>query len=124
MNELVSEQKRTHYDVKAHIHMHNVALANSTKLFGWNARLLFQGEALEYYLIHRNLLFERFKIELRDSIVKTLNEGVKHAGSKLGFTNEIVITGLPTINDVQTAFEHLQKGDASFEEILAPFQGF
>ncbi len=124
MNELLSEAKRTPYDVKDHIHRHNVALANSTKLFGWNARLLFQDEALEYYLIHRNLIFERFKIELRDSIVKTLSEGVKRAGSKLGFTNEIVITGLPTISDVQMAFELLQKGEASFEEILGPFQGF
>lgn len=124
MRDITSGSRSTAYDTKHHIHMHNLALASVTKFLGWNARLLFQNEAMEYYLIHRSLMFERFKIELRDSIIKTLNEGIKRAGEQVGFIAEIVVTGLPTLNDVQTAYNHLREGDVPFGEVLEPFQGF
>ena len=122
MNELASEQRKTPYDMKTHRHMRIVALASTTRLFGWNARSLFQQETLEYYLIHRILLFERFKIELRDTIVDTLNQGIKNAGKQLGFGAKVVLGGFPTLADVEAAFRHLQKGDATFTSILEPFR--
>jgi len=124
MNELASGSRDTPYDAKAHIHMHKVALANATKLFGWNARLMVLGESLEYYFVHRSLLFEQFKIELRETILETLNEGVNRAGGQLGFQAQIRVTGLPSMIDVSTAFDHLQKGDIPFVDILEPFRGY
>lgn len=124
MEELASGAMKTPYDVKAHILMHKVALAKATKPSGWNARWMFQDAALEYYLIHRNLTFERVKIELRDSILATLNEGIERAGQELGFTTKIVIGGLPTIADVRAANDHLQKGDIPFAEILETFRRY
>jgi hypothetical protein len=124
MEELASGATKTPYDVKAHIFLHKVALAKAAKLSGWNARLLFQDVALEYYLIHRDLVFEQFKIELRDSILATLNEGIARAGQVLGFNTNIVINGLPTTADVRTADDHLQKGDVPFAEVLEPFRSY
>jgi len=124
MEELTSGIRKTSYDVKAHNYMRSLALARTTNLVGWNARRLFEKEALEYYLIHRALLFEEFKIELRNTILKSLNEGVKRSSRLIGFTAEIVVTDLPTLSDVQTARQYLQEGKATFKEILEPFTGF
>ena len=124
MKDLATGSKTIPYEVKTHMHMHNIALAHITKSLGWNARLLFQKEALEYYLIYRDLLFEEFKIELRNNIVDTLNAGIECAGRQLGFNAKILITGLPTGSDVQDAYNHLNEGDITFGEVLAPFRGF
>lgn len=124
MEELASGSLKTPYDVKAHILTHKVALAKAAKLSGWNARLLFQDTALEYYLIHRDLVFERFKIDLRDSILATLNEGIMRAGQQIGFTAKMVLSGLPTTADVETAYLHLQQGDVPFAEILETFRRY
>jgi len=124
MEDLAAGTKRTSYDTKAHIYTHSVALASACKLLGWNARQLFQKEALEYYLIHRELSFEHLKIELRDGILQTLNEGIERAGKVIGFSGRIEIEGLPTIRDVESARNHLEAGDLPFNKILEPFLGF
>ena len=122
MKEMASRSIKTPYEVKTHIYNHKVALASATKLYGWNARLIFQEEVLEYYLIHRSLQFEQFRIELRDTILETLNQGIKRAGGQLGFDTQIIVNGLPTLNDVKIADDHLQKGDLRFAEILETFR--
>lgn len=124
MKDLDTGTRTVPYDVKTHLLMHNIALARATKSLGWNARLLFQQEALEYYLIYRNLLFEEFKIELRDEIMDTLNAGIECAGRQLGFNAKIIVSGLPSASEVQAAYKHLQEGDIPFGEILGTFQGF
>lgn len=124
MKELAAGFRKTPYDVTTHYHLRNVALAKITKDFGWNARNSFEKEASEYYLIYRYLKFEKFRIELRNSILDTLNAGLELVGKQLGFKTKILANGLPTLDDVQTAFNHLTKGDIPFGEILEPFQGF
>jgi hypothetical protein len=124
MKELAAGFRKTPYDVTTHYHLRNVALAKITKDFGWNARNSFEKEASEYYLIYRYLKFEKFRIELRNSILDTLNAGLELVGKQLGFNTKILVNSLPTLDDVQTAFNHLTKGDIPFGEILEPFQSF
>jgi hypothetical protein len=124
MKELAVGVRKTPYDVTAHYHLRNVALAKITKDFGWNARNSFEKEASEYYLIYRYLKFEKFRIELRNMILDTLNAGLELAGKQLSFNNKILVNGLPTLDDVQSAYDHLAKGDIPFAEVLEPFQGF
>jgi len=124
MKELAAGFRKTLYDVTTHYHLRNVALAKITKDFGWNARNSFEKEASEYYLIYRYLKFEKFRVELRNGILDTLNAGLQLVGKQLGFKTKILVNGLPTLDNVQTAFNHLTKGDIPFGEILEPFQGF
>lgn len=124
MKELATGFRKTPYDVAKHYHLRNVALAKITKDFGWGARNSFEKETLEYYLLYRYLKFEKFRIELRNIILNTLNAGLELAGNQAGFNTKILVNGLPTLDDVQTAFNHLTKGDTPFREILEPFQGF
>lgn len=112
------------FDSEVHLRTQKLALADAGKLIGWNARGLLQREMLEYYFVHRQLLFERFKIKLLDKILATLNEGLARAGKEIEFSGRLEVEGLPTILDVDAAQAHLAKGDKSFKEILKPFLKF
>ncbi|HEV2314774.1 MAG TPA: hypothetical protein VGR94_05675 [Candidatus Acidoferrales bacterium] len=110
-----------HYDSSNQVHSQKLALAEAGKAIGWNARGLFQEDVLEFYSLKRHLLFERFKIELRNSILTTLNHGLKLAGKEMGFSAEIIIEGLPTIDHVEKAESELESGTRPFAEIYKPF---
>ena len=121
LSEVVSASNKVAYDMRAHLRSQKLALADAGKIIGWNARGLLQEEMVEYYFVYRQLLFERFKIELRTSILETLNEGLERAGGVIGCSGRLVIEGLPSVDDVETAQAHLASGERSFKEILEPF---
>lgn len=124
MKELAAGFRKTPYDITTHDYLRKVALAKVTKDFGWDGRRSFEKEASEFYSIYRYLKFEKFKIELRNHILDTLNTGLELVGKQLGFNAKILVNGLPTLDDVQSAHDHLIKGDIPFEKVLEPFQGF
>ncbi len=113
---------RVPFDLDSHHHTRRLLIMKSVRDIGWNARQYPQDGFLEYYWLHRYLLFERFRIEIRESIIATLNEGLSRVGAKLGLTGQIQIDGLPTLEDVERAQEHLRNGDRSVEDIMAPFK--
>jgi hypothetical protein len=109
------------FDYLFHIQTQYMAIAEVTKAVGWNARGLFADSVLESYWVYRQLLFSRFRIQLRDGILNTLNAGVEEIGKLLGFSSKILLNGLPTESDVDEAMRYLQEGSRGFEEILKPF---
>jgi len=113
--------KKYHYESGKHFHSQKLALAEAGKAIGWNARGLFQEETLEFYSLRRQLLFEEFKIRFRNSMLESLNYGLKLAAKEMGFSAEIVIEGLPTLADVEEAMSNLESGATPFAEILKPF---
>ena len=114
--------RKTPFDSKAHIHLQKQALAETGKLLGWNARELFREETLEFYDMYRALAFERFEIELRTILLEKVNGVLKLAGQKMGFSEQLQISGLPTLKEVEEAQAHLLAGDQPFQEILKPFR--
>ncbi len=109
------------FDMQVHERTQKLALAQATKLLGWNARGLLQNAILEFYWLHRELLFERFLIELRGEILTSLNEGLVVIGREMNFSGEVVVEGLPTLADVDAAQEALALGARPFKEIIEPF---
>ncbi len=114
--------RRTPFDLTAHIHLEKQALAEAGKLIGWNARDLFREETVQYYDLHRALVFERFKVELRITLLEKVNEALTLAGQKMGFSGQLRMSGLPTLKEVEEAQAHLSAGDRPFGEILKPFR--
>lgn len=112
------------FDVEAHDRVRRIALASATRVIGWNARGLLQGEAAEWYWLRRHLRFEKFKVELRDRILGTLNEAIRLASRRIGFFAQIAVEGLPTLQDVEAAEAALEAGSAPFKEIFEKFVGF
>jgi hypothetical protein len=110
-----------YYDSSNQLYVQRLALAHAGKAIGWNARGLAVDDMLEFYSLKRLLRFERFKIVVRNSIIDTLNEGLKRAGRRMGFEAQIRLHGLPELSDVERAKSELESGSKSFGEVLKPF---
>jgi hypothetical protein len=121
VEELSEPRKRVPFDVNAFIRAHRLAIANACKDLGWNARGVIEENSLEYYVLYRRLWFERFRVELRDHLIGTFNEGLACAGEKVGFAGQLTIEGVPTISDVEAAESHLAAGDIPFHDLIEPF---
>lgn len=118
------DKPRIPYDSSIHVRAHKLALAEAGKLIGWNSRGLFDDDALEFYLLHRQLKFHRFVIEMRGEILSKVNEALALAGKELAFSAQLKIEGLPTIRDVEVAEQKLAAGSCTFKEVLEPFLRF
>ncbi|MCI0407261.1 MAG: hypothetical protein L0191_01645 [Acidobacteria bacterium] len=112
------------FDVTVYNRARKVALATATRYIGWNARGLLLDEALEYYWLHRELLFERFKIELRTQILGTLSNCIERASRRIGFSSRLEVEGLPTPAEVEAAQAALEVGDRPFKEIAGRFMPY
>jgi hypothetical protein len=99
----------------------NLALVEAVKPIGWNARGSYNDCVTSYYWIRLMLTFERFKIELRHTMLAKLNDALKRIGQKLGFEAQIEINGLPMRVDVTNALGKLDLGEAPFTEVMKPF---
>lgn len=113
-------KKNVPYDVNKHIHTQNMAIAKIGSSIGWippNISLKFN----EYYDTYQFLLFQEFKIKLRNTILMTLNDGLKVIGDKMGFSAQIKIEGLPSLESVQTMKKDLERGTKSFKEVVDAF---
>jgi hypothetical protein len=110
------------YDFKAHQRSMKLALVEIVKPIGWYARGSFNDQVLSYYWIRLMLTFEQFKIQLRNTMLATLNEGLQCIGQKMDFKAQIQIDGLPTLTDVDAAIQNLNSGAMAFTEVMAPFK--
>lgn len=119
---LEATKKRIPYDFKSHERSQKLALVEAIKPIGWNARGSFSDCVTSYYWIRLLLKFERFKIELRHSMLATLNEAVLRIGQKLNFAGRIEISGLPLRVDVTDALRKLDSGERPFTEIMEVFR--
>lgn len=124
MDNLHNPQNQIPFDYGKFHRTQKMALHEATKLIGYNFRDYDMEHITEYYLWHRELEFERFKIEFRKSILATLNDGISRVGKELGFNSQIEIKGLPTDADVSAAQEKLLSGVGTFNEILSTFRNY
>jgi hypothetical protein len=102
---------------------HAIALAQATRECGWLARSLFSKNVTEFYYVRRFLDFERFKLELRTSILSQLNEILQVVGKRIGFSGRIVVCGLPDLALIERSLQDLESGRASFSDVMNPYLG-
>lgn len=111
------------FDFQAWNKSHGVALAHATRECGWTGRGLFSKNVTEYYYVRRFLDFERFKLELRTSILSQLNEVLQIIGKRIGFAGRIVAEGLPDSAQIANSYRDLEAGNVPFSEIKKPYLG-
>jgi hypothetical protein len=109
------------YDYGIHRRSLEIALATATRDVGWTARGLFRESILSYYEVHMHLVFERFKLQLREAFLATLNEALSRIGSRLNFEGRITISGLPTTQEIDSAMIELRSGSTAFTVLMEPF---
>jgi hypothetical protein len=118
-----SEAQDIGFDFQAWNKSHGIALAQATRECGWNARGLLSKNVTEYYYVRRFLDFERFKLELRTSILSQLNGVLQIIGKRIGFGGRIVAVGLPDSAQIANSYRDLEAGNVPFSEIKEPYLG-
>jgi hypothetical protein len=121
MYETVREDNKLGYDIKEHIRAEHLAIAAATRSTGWSANQPFYELFTEYYVLRRRLVFERFVIALRESILATLNVGISKVAANFGITARLQVSGLPTLADVGRAEKELAAGERTFGSVLDDF---
>ena len=109
------------YDIKEHIRAEHLAVAAASRLIGWDANQSLYEIFTEYYVLHRRLVFERFVILLRQSILSTLNTIVARIGALFDTAAQLEVYGLPTLEDVTRAERELAAGARSFNSVIDDF---
>lgn len=125
LQELTGKSRHVPFDIEQFHNTQDLALAQVTRSIGWTPQnFLVDGKILEHYWWHRYLLFERFKIELRNSMLATLNTGLEVISREFGRTIQLAIDGLPTMDDVRSAQEGLSSGRMPLSEIGDRFRNY
>ena len=98
-----------------------LALAEAGKPTGFASRGMFSKHVTTPYWIRMRLLHEKFLIELRQSLLATLNDALKRIGSRMGFECELKVDGLPTDHEVDIALNQLDSGSLPLVKIMEMF---
>lgn len=112
------------YNFSRHVSIERELLARATAPIGWRGRGLFTDEQLEPFRLVRDLRFEAFQAELRDVILRGLNEALARAALRIGITARLVVRGLPDAHDVAREIKRVRDGpgaDVSLQDVLKPF---
>ena len=108
---------RSSYNFAKHQRKRSELFAEATRSVGWNVRGLFKESHLEPYEVWRQIRFLEFKIRVRDSIIDRLNAALAEIGQRIGFEVSIELSGLPTLQDVESAKEDLKLGRRGLSDL-------
>jgi hypothetical protein len=72
------------------------------------------GPSTEYFYIARRLSFHRSQARLREHVIAELNSLL----ARLDIAHSIVVSGIPTAEDIGTTLNHLHKGEIGFKDAL------
>jgi hypothetical protein len=103
---------------------HDIAVAQATMACGWNARNSFPKEVTEFYFVQRFLKFERFKLELRTSLLSQVNDLLQIVGKQLSFSGRIGMVGLPDNAQIDQSMQQLECSTASFTDVMKPYMQY
>ena len=98
------------YDAKELRRIEQLAVASITQSTGWDGRRTFSDAVTGYYTMLRFLRFEEFKIRLRKAVAGTINRILAVAGTTVGFTAEVSLHHLPTLEDIAASRNDLTAG--------------
>lgn len=98
------------YDVSEHFRLNSILIRKATKDYSWTHRGNDEKIFSNFHYIYRYLKFKKTKILLRDHIISELNKFLILVSPSLGFRTQIVATGLPTIQDVDTKIGRWMSG--------------
>lgn len=94
------------------------AVASITQSTGWNGRWTFGDAVTDYYTMRRFLRFEEFKIRLREAVTSTINRILAAAGANVGFTAEVSLHHLPTLEEIAASRDDLAAGRLSVRKMM------
>lgn len=113
-----NETSHMSYDIKELREIEQRAVASITQSTGWDGRWTFNEATTSYYTMRRFLRFEEFKIRLRDTVVDGINRILAVAGATVGFTAEVSLHHLPTLEEIAVSRNDLATGRLGFSQMI------
>lgn len=100
-------------DFSKYIRNGEIYYNRATHAWGWNRRDWSQDKCTEFYSFYKMLSFRYAQAILREHILEEINRLL----SRLSIKCKLIVTGLPTSNEILKIREDMQKGELSFGEI-------
>jgi hypothetical protein len=111
------------YDFSAHRRLEDVAVSRLSRHIGWNALMNSSECQREPYQVFRALRWCEFKANLRDMIIRQLNDALRRAGEACGFSVQMHCCGLYGAKEINAARQQLEEGRCErLIDILEPFR--
>lgn len=111
------------YDFAAHRRLEDVAVSRLSRHIGWNALMNSSEYQREPYQVFRALRWYEFKANLRDMIIRQLNDALRRAGEACGFSAQLHCRGLYGAKEINAARQQLEDGRCErLVDILEPFR--
>lgn len=92
------------------------AVAGATRRPGWDARWSLQGVVNEYYILIRQIRWQRFLCRLRTAVLETLNSALPVVLEPLKITAAVSSVGLPSLQELQRLEDGLANGTVPLGE--------
>lgn len=102
------------YDFLKYVRNSEIYLNRATDMWGWNRRDLGQKKCTEFYSFYKILSFRYAQAFLREHIIEEVNRLL----DMLSIECKLIVTGLPTANEILQIRTDMQKGDISFAEVF------
>lgn len=116
-----SPEETEGFDGRLNRHTEELALAEATKLIGWDVRGLIYHDVFDYYVLHRYMRFQLFLAKLREHFLKLLNAGLDPIRQQTEHSGVLIIEGLASSFDIEKAIKELAEGSMSFERVMKEF---
>ena len=111
-NDLERRRREPYFDFGSYIRMMQARDARLTRLWGWNRRDTNLDNQTEFFYFYRTITFAWAKAVLREHIIRELNRLL----SRLEMGSEIVLSGLPTPDEILGVRRELLDGKVQFGE--------
>jgi hypothetical protein len=101
------------YEFQRYVIKHEVYITRVTGLWGWNRRDYTQDNCTEFYTFYKLISFKWAQAVLRNHIISEINLLLL----RLGISAQIVVTGLPSSEDILSIRQKLIEGKIDFEQV-------
>lgn len=101
------------FDFLEYVRSSEIYFNRVTHTWGWNRRDLSQDKCTEFYSFYKMLSFRHAQTILREHIIDEINRLL----SKLSIKCNLMVTGLPTAEEILRIRNEMQKGELSFAAV-------
>lgn len=101
------------FDFSKYVRKSEVYFNRVTRTWGWNRRDWSQDKCTEFYSFYKMLSFRHAQAILREHIIDEVNRLL----NRLSINCKLIVTGLPTANEILQIRNDMQKGELSFTAV-------
>lgn len=108
------------FDISTYQRLSHDIILRASKATGWTGRGLFTEGLLDPEKAWRAIQFARIVVRLREIAIQGLQDAIDRAGVEIGFTAELKLSKVVTLDHLDHLERDLEAGTRPIEEIFVP----